>query len=170
MLYIGELTYLLWPLTPPAAQAIHNISPAPPVLGNPLQLLPAIPCLFDVCLEVTLLGVFWSPPLSLALRVPHQDLSGYVCAWLSQGVAKPSPSPLKDLYLYLGLVCSIPEVFVAHPVHLVYSQNSSQAMVDKCLDPYQRGLVYSPRFRSVQQHGLYICVKQAYFCDFSNYL
>ena len=36
-------------------------------------------------------------------------------------------------------------------------------MVDKCLDPYQRGLVYSPRFRSVQQHGLYICVKQAYF-------
>ena len=107
-----------------------------------------------------------SPPLSLALGVPGQDLSGYVCAWLSQGVAKPSPSPLKDLYLYLGLVCSIPEVFVAHPVHPVYSENSSQAMVDKCLDPYQRGLVYSPRFRSVQQHGLYICVKQAYFLWF----
>ena len=30
-------------------------------------------------------------------------------------MAKPSPSPLKDLYLYLGLVCSIPEIFVAPP-------------------------------------------------------
>ncbi|KAI0222025.1 hypothetical protein LSAT2_026724 [Lamellibrachia satsuma] len=67
----------------------------------------------------------------------------------TNGVAKPSPSPLKDLYLYSGLLCSIPEVFVAHPVHPVYSQNSSQAMDDKCLDPYQRGLVYSPCFSSV---------------------
>ena len=88
----------------------------------------------------------------------------------SETYGKPSPSPLKDLCLYLDLVCSIPDVFVAHPVHPVYSQNSSQAMVDKCLDPYQCGLVYSQRFGSVQQHGLYICVKQAYFCGFSNYL
>ena len=70
---------------------------------------------------------------------------GYVCAWLSQDVAKPSAYRLKDLYLYLGLVCSIPVVFVAHPVHPVYSQNSLQAMVDKCPYSYQRGLVYSPR-------------------------
>ena len=100
---------------------------------------------------------FWYSPLSLAFGVPRLDLSGYVGAWLSQGVAKPSPSPLKDLYLYLGLVCSIPEVFVAHPVHPVYLQNYSQAMVDKCLNPYQRGLVYSSRFRSVQQHTLHMC-------------
>ena len=56
-------------------------------------------------------GVFWSPPLSLALGVPCQDLSGYVCAWLSQGVAKPSPSPLKDLY-FLKIN---PLVMVTHP-------------------------------------------------------
>ena len=47
-------------------------------------------------MSVTPPGVFWSPPLSLALGVPCQDLSGYVCAWLSQGVAEPSPSKAFD--------------------------------------------------------------------------
>ena len=40
---------------------IHNISPAPPVLSNPLQLLPAIFCLLDICIEVTPPGVFGLP-------------------------------------------------------------------------------------------------------------
>ncbi len=73
---------------------MHNISPTSPVLGNPLQLLPAQSCLRDVCLKVTLPGVFSSPPLSLAVRVPHQRQSCNVAVWLSQGVAKPTPSSL----------------------------------------------------------------------------
>ena len=78
---------------------MHNISP---VLGDPLQLFPAQPRLRDVCLKVTSPGVFRSPPLSLPLRVPRQGLSRNVVVWLSECVAQPSPSSLKNVYLYLN--------------------------------------------------------------------
>ena len=54
---------------------MHNFSPTSPVLSNPLPLLPAQPLLRDVCLKVMSPGVFRSPLLSLALRVPYQGLS-----------------------------------------------------------------------------------------------
>ena len=44
------LTYLPRPLAPPGAYAMLNFSPTSPVLGDPLQLLPAQPRLCDVCL------------------------------------------------------------------------------------------------------------------------
>ena len=44
-------------------------------------------------------------PCSLALRVPRQRLSRNVSIELSQCVAKPSPSSLKNVYLYSNLVC-----------------------------------------------------------------
>ena len=101
---------------------MHNISPTSPVLGDPLQLFPAQSRLRDVCLKVTPPGVFRSPPLSLALSVPRQGLSRNVGVWLSQCVAKPSPSSLKNLYLYLNSKsCPLPEVLVADFVHPVYS-------------------------------------------------
>ncbi len=101
---------------------MHNISPMSPVLGDPLQLFPAQPHLRDVCLKVTPPGVFRSPPpLSLALRVPRQGLSRNVGVWLSQCVAKPSPSSLKNVCVYLKLVGSLPEVLVAEVVHPLYS-------------------------------------------------
>ena len=100
---------------------MHNISPTSPVLGDPLQLFPAQPRLHDVCLKVTPPGVFRSPPLSHALRVARQGLSRNVGVWLSQCVAKPSPSSLKNFYLYLNLACPLPEVLVADFVHPLYS-------------------------------------------------
>ena len=100
---------------------MHNISPTSPVLGDPLQLFPAQPLLRDVCLKVTPPGVFRSPPLSLALGVSRQGLSRNVGVWLSQCVAKPSPSSLKNVYLYLNLDCPLPEVLVADFVHPLYS-------------------------------------------------
>ena len=100
---------------------MHNITPTSPVLGDPLQLFLAQPRLRDVCLKVTPLGVFRSPPLSLALGVPRQALSRNVGVWLSQCVAKPSPSSLKNVYLYLNLACPLPEVLVADFVHPLYS-------------------------------------------------
>ena len=54
---------------------MHNFSPTSPVLGDPLQLFPAQPRLRDICVKVTSPGVFLSPPLSLALRVPRQGLT-----------------------------------------------------------------------------------------------
>ena len=96
---------------------MHNISATPPVLGDPLQLFPAQPRLRDVCLKV----VFWCPPLSLALRVPRQGLCRNVGVWLSQCVAKTSPSSLKNVCVYLNLVGSLPEVLVADFVHPLYS-------------------------------------------------
>ena len=95
---------------------MHNISPTSPVLGDPLQLFPAQPRLRDVCLKVTLPGVFRYPPLSLALGIPRQCLSRNVGVWLSQCVAKPSPSSLKNV-----LACPLPEVLVADFVHPLYS-------------------------------------------------
>ena len=91
---------------------MHNISPTSPVLGDPLQLFPAQPRLRDVCLKVTPPGVFRSPSLSLALGVPRQGLYCNAGVWLSQCVAKPSPSSV-DVYLYLNLTCPLPEVLVA---------------------------------------------------------
>ena len=88
---------------------MHTFSPTYHVLGDPLQLFPAQPRLRDVCLNVTLPGVFQSPHLSHALRVPRQGLSRNVTIWLSQCVAKPSPSSLKNSYLYSNLVVSLPE-------------------------------------------------------------
>ena len=87
---------------------MHNISPTSPVLGDPLQLFPDQPRLRDVCLKVTSPGVFRSPPLSLALGVPRQGLSRSVGVWLSQCVAKPSPSSLENFYLYLNVACPLP--------------------------------------------------------------
>ena len=100
---------------------MHNISPTSPVLGDPLQLFPAQPCLHNVCLKVTPPGVFRSPPLSLALGVPRQGLSRDVGVWLSQCVARPSPSSLENFYLYLNLACPLPEVLVTDFVHPLYS-------------------------------------------------
>ena len=125
---------------------MHNFSPKSPVLGDPLQLFPAQPRLRDVCLKVTSPGVFRSPPLSLALGVPRQGLSRNVGVWLSQCVAKPSPSSLKSVYLYSNLVCSIPEALLADFVHPQYSQYFLQALIYKSLDPFQCGLVHSPSF------------------------
>ncbi len=90
-----------------------------------------------------------SPPLSLALRVPRQGLSRDVRVWLSQCVAKPSPSSLENIYLYSNLVCSIPEFLVADLVHPRYSQYFQQALIYKSLDPFQCGLVHSASFCSV---------------------
>ena len=100
---------------------MHSISPTSPVLGDPLQLFPAQPRLRDVCLQVTPPGVFRSPPISLALGVPRQGLSRNVGIWLSQCVAKPSPSSLENFYLYFNLACPPPEVLVADFVHPLYS-------------------------------------------------
>ena len=100
---------------------MHNISPTSPVLGDPLQLFPAQPRLRDVCLKVMPPGVFRSPPLSLALRVPRQGLSRNVTIALSQCVAKSSPSSLENFYLYLNLVGSLPEFLVTDFVHPLYS-------------------------------------------------
>ena len=100
---------------------MHNISPTYPVLSDPVQLFPAQPRLRDVCLKVTPTGSIRSPPLSLDLRVPRQGLSRNVGVWLSQCVAKLSPSSLKNFYLYLNLACPLPEVLVAEFVHLLYS-------------------------------------------------
>ena len=126
---------------------MHNISPTSPVLGDPLQLFPAQPRLHDVCLKVTSPGVFWCPLLSLALRVPCQGLSRNVTIGLSQGVAKLSPSCLKNVYLYLNLVCSLPEVLVADFVHPLDSQNFPQTLIYKSLDPFQSCLVEHVYFR-----------------------
>ena len=71
---------------------MDNFSPTSPVLGDHLQLLPAQPCLLDICRKITSPG-FLVSTLSLALKVPRQGLSYNVAVWLSQGVAKPSPSP-----------------------------------------------------------------------------
>ena len=101
---------------------MHNFSPTSPVLGDHLQLFPVQPRLRDVWLNVTSPGVFRSPPLSLALRVICQGQSRNVAVWLSQCVAKPSLSSLKNIYLYSNFVCSIPEVRVADFVHPQYSQ------------------------------------------------
>ena len=128
---------------------MHNISPTSPVLSDPLQLFPAQPRLRDVCLKVTPPGVFRYPPLSLALGVPRQGLSRNVGVWLSQCVAKPSPSSLENFYLYLNLACPLPEVLVTDFVHPLYSQYSPQALVYKSRDPLQCGLVHSPSFCSV---------------------
>ena len=100
---------------------MHNFSPTSPVLGDPLQLFPAQSRLRDVCLKVTPPGVFWSPPLSLALGVPRQGLSRNVGVWLSQCVAQPSPSSPENFYLYLNLACPLPEVLVTDFVHPLYS-------------------------------------------------
>ena len=124
----------------------HRPCTTSPVLGDPLQLFPAQPRLRDVCLKVTSPGVFRSPPLSLALGVPRQGLSRNVGVWLSQCVAKPSPSSLKSVYLYSNLVCSIPEVLIADFVHPRYSQYFPQALIYKSLDPFQCGFVHSPSF------------------------
>ena len=88
---------------------MHNISPTSPVLSDPLQLLPAQSCLRDVCLKVTWPGVFWPPPLSRSLGVAPQGLSCNIVVWLSQGVAKPSPSSLQNVHLYFNLVGPLPE-------------------------------------------------------------
>ena len=53
-------------------------------------MFPAQSRLCDVCLKFTSPGVFRTPPLSLALRVPRQGLSRNVTIGLSQCVAKPS--------------------------------------------------------------------------------
>ena len=121
---------------------MHNISPTSPVLSDPLRLFPAQPRLSDVCLKVTPPGVFRSPPLSLALGVPRQGLSRNVGVWLSQYVAKPSPSSFKNVCVYLNLVGSLPEILVADFVHPLYSQYFPQALIYKSLDPFQRGLVH----------------------------
>ena len=128
---------------------MHNISPTSPVLGDPLQFFPAQPLLRECWLKVTPPGVFRSPPLSLALGVPRQGLSCNIGVWLSQCVAKPSPSSLENFYLYLNLACPLPEVLVTDFVHPLYSQYSPQALVYKSLDPFQCGLVHSPSFCSV---------------------
>ena len=111
---------------------MHNISPTSPVLGDPLQLFPAQPRLRDVCLKVTPPGVFRSPPLSLALGVPRQGLSRNVGVWLSQCVAKPSPSSLENFYLYLNLACPLPEVLVTDCVHPLRLQKSVSFSVWSC--------------------------------------
>ena len=54
-----------------------------------------------VCLKITSPGVFRSPPLSLALRVPRQGPSRNIGIWLSQCVTKPYPYSLKNVYMSL---------------------------------------------------------------------
>ena len=131
---------------------MHNISPMSPVLDDPLQLFPAQPRLRDVSLKVTPPGVFRSPPLSLALGVSRQGLSGNVGVWLSQCVAKPSPSSLENFYLYLNLACPLPERqrqrLLTLSIHCI-PNIFPQALIYKSLDPFQRGLVHSPSFCSV---------------------
>ena len=84
---------------------MHNISPTFPVLHG--RSSPAQPRLCDACINVTSPGVFLSPSLSLALRVPRQGLACNVTIGLSQCVAKSSPSSLKNVYLYLNLARAI---------------------------------------------------------------
>ncbi len=126
-----------------------HISPTSTVLGDPLQLFPAQPRLRDGFPQCHVARFFRSPPLSLALRVPHQGMSLNVTIGLSQYVAKQSHSYLKNLYLYSNLVCSLPEVLVADFVHPLYSQYFPQALIYKSLDPFRCGIVHSPSFCSV---------------------
>ena len=98
---------------------MHNLSPTSPVLGDPLQLLPAQPHLRDVCLKFTPPGVFRSPPLSLALRVPRQGMSCNVAVWLSQGVAKPSPSSLKSISMWTWLVVFQRSLLLTLSIHCI---------------------------------------------------
>ena len=107
---------------------MHNISPTSPVLGDPLQLLPAQPRLCHVC---HVARCFLPPHLYPALSVPYQNLSRNVAVWLSQCVAKPSSSSLKHVYLFLNLVRSLPEVLVATFVNPLYYQHVPQAMIRK---------------------------------------
>ena len=76
---------------------MHNFSPTSPVLGDPLQLLPAAPRLGQVA------RCF--PPSFLPSRIPHQDLSCDVAVWLSQGVVKfvCSLGPLKCYITQMGV-------------------------------------------------------------------
>ena len=76
---------------------MQNLCPTSPVLGDPLPLLPAQPRLRDVCLKVMPPGVFRSPPLSLALRVPRQGLSRNVQVQHSHDVSLSSQVALSTL-------------------------------------------------------------------------
>ena len=118
----------------PGAYAINNISPA--ILSSCCQQFPV--CLMSASRSRR--QVYFVSPLSLAMGFHVRIWLVIFCAWLSQGVA-----------------CSIPEVFIAHPVHPVDSQNSSQVMVDKYMDPYQRGLVYSTFPLRTATRTLHLC-------------
>ena len=132
---------------------MHNFSPRSLVLGDPLRLLPAQFRLVDVFLNVMLPCIFG---ISLTLRIPRQGLPFNIAVWLSECVAKPSPSSLRYVDLHLNLVGSLPEVLVAN------------LSINKGLNPSQWGLVHSPCFCSIQQHRLDICVEQTDFCGFAD--
>ena len=110
--------------------------------------------------------------VSPSLACPECSTSrpvSYCYYWAFSMCAKPSPSSLKNRYLSSNLVCSIPEILVADFVHPQYSQYLPQALVYKSLDPYQCGIVHSPRSCSVWQHRLDICVEQTDFRCFADY-
>ena len=49
-------------------------------------------------------------------------MSCNVAVWIAQGVAKPSPSSLYNVYAYLNLNCSLPEVLIPKFVRPLYSK------------------------------------------------
>ena len=124
---------------------MHNFSPTSPVLGDSLQLFPAQSRLRDVCLKVTSPCVFRSPPLSLALRVPRQAclvilVFGFLNVWPSH------PHLLLIISISIRTWFFLSQILVADFVHPQYSQYFQQALIYKSLDPFQCGLVHSPRF------------------------
>ncbi len=149
ILAIITLTYLgLWILLehrPCTYFLQHILSWA--ILSSCSQLSPVAWCLPQVTspdvFGLPLFRVPWGFHVKACLVMLLQ------CIGLSQCVAKPSPSFLNNVYLYSNLLCSIPEVLVAYFVHPQYSRYFPQALIYKSLDPFQCGLVHSPRFCSV---------------------
>ena len=75
---------------------MQNFSQTPPVKGKPFLLLPAKMSASRSSCHVS--------TFSLALRVTCQGLTCYAGAWLSQGVAVPSPSYFQNVYLNLFVI------------------------------------------------------------------
>ena len=65
---------------------------------------------------------------------------------------------------HFHLICSFPVIFLANFVHPLYSQYFPQALINKCLDPFQHWLVHSACFRSVNSNTGLIFVLNRRIC------
>ena len=130
---------------------MHDFSPTSPVLGVPLPLLPAQPSLCWLYLSKGLVArCFFCLASFSCLERSNIKACRNVAVWLSQGVVKPSPYSLKNVYLYFNLVGSLPEVFVANFFHPLYSQDFLQPLINQGgLNPFQCDRVHSPCLCSI---------------------
>ena len=117
-------TYLLTYLSPwlllehrPCTTSLHRLL-SWAILSSCFQLSPV--CVMSASMSRR--QVFFGLPLfRLPWGVPRPGLSRNVGVWLSQCVAKPSPSSLDNFYRYLNLAFPLPEVLVTDCVHPLYS-------------------------------------------------